>query len=109
MKLVIVVVQDKDAVHLLEGLLARGLRATKLASTGGFLREGNTTLMIGADDERVEDLISVVRSTCRAREQLVTPLAPLSGATESYVPYPVEVQVGGATLFVLSVDRFEKV
>jgi uncharacterized protein YaaQ len=108
-KLVIVVVQDKDAVHLLEGLLARGLRATKLASTGGFLREGNTTLMIGADDERVEDLISVVRSTCRAREQLVTPLAPLSGATESYVPYPVEVQVGGATLFVLSVDRFEKV
>ena len=109
MKLVIVVVQDKDAVHLLEGLLARGLRATKLASTGGFLREGNTTLMIGVDDERVEDLIGVVRSTCRAREQLVTPLAPLSGATESYVPYPVEVQVGGATLFVLSVDRFEKV
>lgn len=109
MKLVMVIVQDKDAVHLLEGLLARGLRATKLASTGGFLREGNTTLMIGVEDERLDELIGVVRSTCRAREQLVTPLAPLSGATESYVPYPVEVQVGGATLFVMTVDRFEKV
>jgi len=108
-KLVMVIVQDKDAVHLLEGLLARGLRATKLASTGGFLREGNTTLMIGVEDERLDELIGVVRSTCRAREQLVTPLAPLSGATESYVPYPVEVQVGGATLFVMTVDRFEKV
>lgn len=109
MKLVMVIVQDKDAVHLLEGLLARGLRATKLASTGGFLREGNTTLMIGVEDERLDELIGVVRTTCRAREQLVTPLAPLSGATESYVPYPVEVQVGGATLFVLTVDRFERV
>ncbi len=109
MKLVMVIVQDKDAVHLLEGLLARGLRATKLASTGGFLREGNTTLMIGVEDDRLDELIGVVRTTCRAREQLVTPLAPLSGATESYVPYPVEVQVGGATLFVLTVDRFERV
>ena len=109
MKLVMVIVQDKDAVHLLEGLLARGLRATKLASTGGFLREGNTTLMIGVEDDRLDELIGVVRTTCRAREQLVTPLAPLSGATASYVPYPVEVQVGGATLFVLTVDRFERV
>lgn len=109
MKLVMVIIQDKDAVHLLEGLLSRGLRATKLASTGGFLREGNTTLMIGVEDERLDELIGVVRATCRAREQLVTPLAPLSGATESYVPYPVEVQVGGATVFVLTVDRFEKV
>jgi uncharacterized protein YaaQ len=108
-KLVLVVVQDKDAVHLLEGLLTRGLRATKLASTGGFLREGNTTLMIGVEDERLEEVLAVIRSTCRAREQLVTPLAPLGGATEAYVPYPVEVQVGGATVFVLTVDRFEKV
>ncbi len=109
MKLVMVIVQDKDAVHLLDGLLARGLRATKLASTGGFLREGNTTLMIGVEDERLEEVIQVVRTTCRAREQLVTPLAPLGGGSESYVPYPVEVLVGGATLFVLAVERFEKV
>lgn len=109
MKLVIVVVQDRDATQLLEGLLAKGLRATKLASTGGFLREGNTTLMIGVEDERANEILAIVRRTCRARDQLVTPLAPLSGAAESYVPYPVEVQVGGATLFVLSVERFEKV
>jgi len=109
MKLVIVVIQDRDATQLLEGLLAKGLRATKLASTGGFLREGNTTLMIGVEDERVHEVLSVVRRTCRARDQLVTPLAPLSGAAESYVPYPVEVQVGGATVFVMSVERFEKI
>lgn len=109
MKLVMVVVQDKDASRLLDGLLSRGLRATKLASTGGFLREGNTTLMIGVEDDRLDELIEMVRGTCRSREQLVTPLAPLSGATESYVPYPVEVQVGGATLFVLHIDRFERV
>jgi len=108
-KLMIVIVQNKDAGHLLDALLARGLRATKLASTGGFLREGNTTLMIGVEDERVGDVLAIVRRTCRARDQLVTPLAPLSGAAETYVPYPVEVQVGGATVFVLSVERFEKV
>ena len=104
-----VVVQDKDAVHLLDGLLVRGLRATKLASTGGFLREGNTTLMIGVDDGRLQEVLDVVRATCRAREQLVTPLAPLAGATDPYVPYPVEVQVGGATVFVLNVEGFEKI
>lgn len=109
MKLVLVVVQDKDAVHLLDGLLARGLRATKLASTGGFLREGNTTLLIGVEDDRLEDVLDVVRGTCRSREQLVTPLAPLGAATEPYVPYPVDVEVGGATVFVLGVDRFEKI
>ncbi len=109
MKLILVIVQDRDAVHLLEGLLSKGMRATKLASTGGFLREGNTTLMIGVDDERVADVLRIVRQTCRARDQVVTPLAPLSGTVESYAPYPVEVQVGGATIFVLSVERFEKV
>lgn len=109
MKLVMVVVQDKDAVHLLDGLLGRGLRATKLASTGGFLREGNTTLLIGVEDDRLEDVLDTVRATCRSREQLVTPLAPLGSATEPYVPYPVDVEVGGATVFVLGVDRFEKV
>ena len=109
MKLVIVIVQDKDAVHLLDGLLAKGLRATKLATTGGFLREGNTTLMIGVEDDRLEEVMQVVRGTCRAREQLVTPLAPLSGSAESYVPFPVEVLVGGATMFVLTVERFEKI
>ena len=109
MKLVLVVVQDKDALRLLEALVQKGHRATKLATTGGFLREGNTTLMIGCDDAQVDEIADVVRRTCRSREQLVTPLSPLGGPVDAYVPYPVEVLVGGATMFVLDVERFEKV
>jgi uncharacterized protein YaaQ len=108
-KLVVVVVQDRDALRLLEALVEKGHRATKLASTGGFLREGNTTLMIGCEDEQVEEIVDVVRRTCHSREQLVTPLSPLGGPVDSYVPYPVEVVVGGATVFVVHVERFEKV
>lgn len=107
-KLVIAVIQDKDTGRLLEQLVAEGFRATKLASTGGFLREGNTTLIIGAEDDRVDAAIDVIKRTCRSREQLVTPLSPVGGPVDSYVPYPIEVVVGGATIFVVNVERFEK-
>ncbi len=103
------VVQDKDATRLLELLISKGYRATKLASTGGFLREGNTTLLMGIEEDRVDEVVSLIKRECRSREQVVTPLSPMGGAADSYVPYPVEVQVGGATIFVLTVDRFEKV
>jgi uncharacterized protein YaaQ len=107
-KLIVAVIQDKDSHRLLSNLTQEGFRATKLASTGGFLREGNTTLLIGVEDEQVERVISIIRNTCRAREQLVTPLSPMGGPADSFIPYPVEILVGGATIFVLDVERFEK-
>ncbi len=107
MKLVIAVVQDKDSNRLSNGLVSEGFRATKLASTGGFLRAGNTTFMIGIEDERVQDVMQVIRNNCKVRDQLVTPVSPMSGSTDSYMPFPVEVQVGGAAVFVLPVERFE--
>lgn len=107
MKLVIAVVQDKDSNRLAAALIQEGFRATKLASTGGFLRAGNTTFMIGIEDERVEDVLRVIRNNCKIRDQLVTPVSPMSGSTDSYMPFPVEVQVGGAAVFVLPVERFE--
>jgi len=107
MKLVIAVVQDKDSNRLSTALIQEGFRATKLASTGGFLRAGNTTFMIGIEDERVEDVLRVIRNNCKIREQFVTPVSPMSGSTDSYMPFPVEVQVGGAAVWVLPVDRFE--
>ena len=58
MKLIVTVVQDQDAPHLLEKLLSGGYRATRLSSTGGFLRQGNTTLLVGAKDEKVEEAVS---------------------------------------------------
>jgi uncharacterized protein YaaQ len=107
MKLVIAVVQDKDSNRLSNALIKEGFRATKLASTGGFLRAGNTTFMIGTEDDRVEEVLQVISTNCKIREQLVTPVSPMGGATESYIPFPVEVQVGGAAVFVLPVERFE--
>ncbi|NEW09617.1 hypothetical protein GK047_27190 [Paenibacillus sp. SYP-B3998] len=107
MKLVVAVVQDKDSNRLSNALIKEGFRATKLASTGGFLRAGNTTFMIGTEDERVQEALQVIRANCKVREQLVTPVSPMGGTTDSYIPFPVEVQVGGAAVFVLPVERFE--
>ncbi|HHT70468.1 MAG TPA: hypothetical protein GX016_02665 [Firmicutes bacterium] len=108
MKLIVTVVQDQDAPHLLEKLLSGGYRATRLASTGGFLRQGNTTLLVGAKDEKVEEVLQLIEETCRSRKQTVTPWVPLGGAVDTYVPYPMEVNVGGATVFVLAVEDFRK-
>lgn len=107
MKLVVAVVQDKDSNRLSNALIKEGFRATKLASTGGFLRAGNTTFMIGTDDDRVPEVLQVIRANCKIREQLVTPVSPMGGTTDSYIPFPVEVQVGGAAVFVMPVERFE--
>ncbi|MBJ6361303.1 cyclic-di-AMP receptor [Paenibacillus sp. GCM10012307] len=107
MKLVIAIVQDKDSNRLSNALIKDGFRATKLASTGGFLKAGNTTFMIGIEDERVSDVMQVIRSNCKVRDQLVTPVTPMGGTTDSYIPFPVEVQVGGAAVFVVPVERFE--
>lgn len=108
MKLIVAVVQDKDAGKLLERLTENNYQVTKLASTGGFLREGNTTLIIGVEDAEVESVLGHIQKVCHSRQQLVSPLSSLAGPADSYVPYPVEVTVGGATVFVLPVERFEK-
>ncbi|MFC4777162.1 cyclic-di-AMP receptor [Paenibacillus sp. GCM10023252] len=107
MKLVIAIIQDKDSNRLSNALIKEGFRATKLASTGGFLRAGNTTFMIGIEDERVHEVLKVISSNCKVRDQLVTPVSPIGGSTDSYIPFPVEVQVGGAAVFVVPVERFE--
>jgi uncharacterized protein YaaQ len=107
MKLVVAVIQDKDSNRLSNALVKEGFRATKLASTGGFLRAGNTTFMIGTEDDRVQEALEVIKANCKIREQLVTPVSPMGGTTDSYIPFPVEVQVGGAAVFVLPIERFE--
>jgi uncharacterized protein YaaQ len=108
MKLIMAVVQDKDSNRLSDALVEANVRATKLASTGGFLRAGNTTFLTGVDDDRVDKVIKIIKDNCRSRDQLVAPVSPMGGNADSYVPHPVEVEVGGATVFVLPVDRFEQ-
>jgi uncharacterized protein YaaQ len=108
LKLVIAVVQDKDSPKLAQNLVKAGFRATKLASTGGFLHAGNTTFMIGTEEDKTQSVLDIIRNSCRSREQVVTPMSPMGTQLESYVPYPVSVQVGGATVFVLEVQQFEQ-
>jgi uncharacterized protein YaaQ len=108
MKLIIAVVQDKDSNRLSNALVKADFRATKLASPGGFLKAGNSTFLIGTDDEKVEDVLEIIKTNCKAREQLVAPVSPMGGNADAYVPYPVEIQVGGATVFVVPVEQFEQ-
>lgn len=108
MKLVMAVVQDKDSQRLSNALVETNFRATKLASTGGFLRSGNTTFLIGTEDHRVDKAVELIKENCKSRDQLMSPVSPMGGNADTYVPHPVEVEVGGATVFVLPVDRFEQ-
>lgn len=108
MKLMVAVVQGEDAPQTVQALSAAGISVTKLASSGGFLQQGNSTLMIGVDDDRVEAALDVIRENCRERSRYMTPMPPMVEPGEFFMPYPVEVQVGGATVFVVDVLRFEK-
>lgn len=108
MKLILAVVQDQDSARLMNAMVDHNFRVTKLASTGGFLKSGNMTIMIGTEDIRVEKALQVIRDNCKSREQLMAPVSPMGGNADSYIPYPVEVEVGGATVFVLPVERFEQ-
>lgn len=106
MKLIVAVVQDQDSNRLSKALMDHNFRTTKLATTGGFLRSGNTTFLIGTEDVRVDKALQVIKENCRSRDQLVAPLPPMGGNVDSYVPNPIEVEVGGAIVFVLPVDQF---
>ena len=104
MKLVLAVVQRQDAGELLDSLTAQGLRVTRISSEGGFLREGNVTLLIAVDNQAVDPLLRTIREHCYTRTRYVSPLPPVAESGEFYPPVPVEVQVGGATIFVLKAD-----
>lgn len=109
MKLIIAIVQDEDASRLISSLMSDGYRVTKLATTGGFLRSGNTTLLVGVEDDKLQNAMSIIEKVCKSRKQIATSPAPISGTTGVYVPYPIEVTVGGATIFVLDVEQFAKI
>ena len=108
MKLIVAIVQEEDADSLLDDLMNAGHRATLISTTGGFLREGNATVLAGVEENQVAQVMQAIQSNCSARKQYVTPLPPILEPSEFYVPQPVEVQVGGATVFVLSVDEFKR-
>ena len=107
-KLVVAIVHNEDAGALVNALLDKEFRATRLHSSGGFLKQSNATIILGVEDADVDEVISVVRANCTSRTQVVNPMPPIMEPGEFFMPYPLEVEVGGATVFVLPVERFER-
>ena len=109
MKLVVAIVHHEDAGALVDALLDREFRATRLASSGGFLKQSNVTVILGVEDESVDEVMAIIREACHSRTQVVNPMPPIMEPGEFFMPYPLEVEVGGATVFVLPVERFERI
>ena len=106
MKLIFAIVSNDDSSRVSKELTKNKYSVTKLATTGGFLLAGNTTFLCGTDDEKVDEAIEIVGKHSKKRTQLVPSSA--SYGVGMYSAFPVEVQVGGATIFVTNVERFEK-
>ena len=112
MKLILAIVSNDDSGAVSSALTREGYSVTKLATTGGFLMAGNTTFISGVNDDQVDDVISIISKYSSRRTQIVpssSTHAAAPGDSGVYSSYPIEVTVGGSTIFVLNVDRFEKV
>lgn len=107
MKMIIAIVNNDDSSSVVRALTKAGFYSTKLATTGGFLMAGNTTLLIGVDDKDVDAAIEVITAHSKKRKQTM-PTATGYGMN-MYSAMPVEVTVGGATVFVIDVEQFKKV
>ncbi|HHV95323.1 MAG TPA: hypothetical protein GXX37_02430 [Clostridiaceae bacterium] len=108
MKLVLAIVHDEDGPKVADELNKNGFSVTKLCSTGGFLKAGNTTLLVGVSEEKVDQVIKIIKQKSKSRKQAINSNMTPNNIGGMFMPYPVEVVVGGATIFVLNVDRFEK-
>ena len=108
MKLILAIVHSDDGNKAISELNKAGFRVTKLATTGGFLRSGNMTLLIGVDEDKIHALKEVFKENCSTRKKIMT--TPVStGMAGMMTNQPIEVDVGGATLFVLDVESFERI
>lgn len=108
LKLVVIIASDVDVDRLMKSLVERGYPATKVSSTGGFLRRGSATILSGVEATEVDEVVTMVREECHARAEFVpVQTLPFFGEGTS-LSEPVEVRVGGAIVFVLAVERFEK-
>ncbi len=107
MKLIIAIIQDEDAANVISHLNEHNFQVTRLATKGGFLRAGNTTIMTGVEQEMVKEVLEILEENCKTRTQFTTLPSPC-GAMHGFIPKPIEVKVGGATVFVLDAEQFHK-
>lgn len=106
MKLMIIIVNNDDAKAVSKALVKNKFYSTKLASTGNFLLSGNTTMLVGCQDEEVDKVIEVIKAEAHQRKKMITPIASMSSGLLS--PTPIEVTIGGATIFIMDVEKFVK-
>ncbi|MCL2096728.1 MAG: cyclic-di-AMP receptor [Oscillospiraceae bacterium] len=109
MKLILAIVHNDDNVLVSSSLTKAGFHVTKMASTGGFLMSGNTTFIMGIEDGDVDKVIEIISKYSKKRMQAVANDVALAAGSMSSANIPVEVQVGGGTVFVLNIERFERV
>jgi uncharacterized protein YaaQ len=105
MKLVLAIVNKDDSGTVLSALTQEGFTVTKIATTGGFLMSGNTTFLVGVNDGRLDEVIKIIERHSKKRRQMIPSTTYNNNA---YTSIPVEVTVGGATVFVLNVERYER-
>lgn len=109
MKLIYAIIRNDNEDDVLSALNKERFSVTKLATTGGFLRKGNITLMIGTDDDKVDSAINIIKKECGSSQNITVNMPYISGTSMvNYATMPMNVEVGGATIFVVNVDRFEK-
>lgn len=106
MKLILAIVSNDDSSAVSSALTKESFSVTRLATTGGFLRAGNTTIIVGCDEDKVEKALEVIGNESKRRTEIVPSTA--SYDVGRYASFPVEVQVGGATIFILDVEQFIK-
>ena len=109
MKLVYAIVHDEDARKVSDELSKEGFGVTKLSSSGGFLKAGNTTLFTAVEDDQVEKAISVIEEKSKSRTETMNSSSTPNAMGGMFMPYPVEVTVGGATVFVINIEEFRKI
>lgn len=110
MKLIYIIVSSDDDDRVMRKLNKSGFSGTKMATTGGFLRSGNTTLIVGTEEEKVNTVIDIVKKECGPRQRITANTLPNTGnVLAGEMSYPVTVDVGGATIFVLDVEQYVKI
>ena len=110
MKMIYAIVRNDNEDDVVSQLTQHHYSVTSLSTTGGFLRKGNTTLMIGAEDEKVDEVISLIKQECGQHQKLTVNMPYISGTSMvNYATMPMHVEVGGATIFVVNVERYEKI
>ena len=107
LKLIHAIVHKDDSTAVLNALAKAGFYSTKLSSTGGLLRKGNDTIITAVEDDKVDEAISVIESRSKQRTERVQ--IPTTDDFGLYSSFPAEVKLGGATIMVTNIERFEKV